>query len=165
MQQKLDTMIEDIIFESKGNCQSEIRLQHSTGEVTTLLFGDTFPMQAQEYYVKAIHALLKKKPELSPQDDLFSIFTIWFAQNSLEMPLGVGTSKDEERIRIGQRIKEMRNELHIEAKTLANLTGINAANICRIEQGKQSVGIDVLSKIAKAMGYQVDFVKLNTDKQ
>lgn len=158
-------MIEDIIFEAKGNCQSEIRLQHSTGEVTTLLFGDTFPMQAQEYYVKAIQALLKKKPDLSAQDDLFGIFSLWFVQNSLEMPLGVGTAKNEERIRIGQRIKDMRNELHLEAKTLANLTGINAANICRIEQGKQSVGIDVLSKIANAMGYKVDFVKLNTDKQ
>lgn len=26
------------------------------------------------------------------------------------------------------------------------LTGIDAANLCRIEQGKQSAGIDVLSK-------------------
>ena len=43
-------MIEDIIFESKGHNQCEIKLQHSTGEITTLLFNSTFPMQAQEYY-------------------------------------------------------------------------------------------------------------------
>ena len=94
-------------------------------------------------------------PEHSPKDDLFSIFTGWFLRNSLEMPLGVGTSKNEERIRIGNRIKEIREE-----KMLSMLTGIDAANLCRIEQGKQSVGIDVLSKIANAMGYKIDFVEL-----
>ena len=153
-------MIEDIIFESKGHNQCEIKLQHSTGEITTLLFNSTFPMQAQEYYIKAIHLLLKKYPDLSPKDDLFGIFTLWFVQNSLEMPLGVGTSKNEERIRIGKRIKEVREDKKLEAKTLSLLTGIDAANLCRIEQGKQSVGIDVLSKIANAMGYKIDFVDL-----
>ena len=153
-------MVENIEFETKGQNQSEIRLQHSTGEITTLLFNSIFPMQAQEYYIRAINALLKQMPELSPKDDLFSIFTGWFLRNSLEMPLGVGTSKNEERIRIGNRIKEIREEKHLEAKMLSMLTGIDAANLCRIEQGKQSVGIDVLSKIANAMGYKIDFVEL-----
>ena len=98
-------MIEDIIFETKGSNQCEIKLQHSTGETTTLLFNSTFPLQAQEYYLKAIQLLQQEKPDLSPKDDLFGIFTLWFVQNSLEMPLGVGTSKNEERIRIGKRIK------------------------------------------------------------
>ena len=40
---------------------------------------------------------------------------LWFVQNSLEMPLGVGTSKNDERIRIGKRIKEIREEKHLEA--------------------------------------------------
>ena len=100
------------------------------------------------------------KPDLSPKDDLFGIFTLWFVQNSLEMPLGVGTSKNDERIRIGKRIKEIREEKHLEAKTLSLLTGIDAANLCRIEQGKQSVGIDLLSKIANAMGYKIELVEL-----
>ena len=77
------------------------------------------------------------------------------------MPLGVGTSKNEERIRIGNRIKKIREKKHIDAKTLAHITGIDAANLCRIEQGKQSVGIDILSKIANSMGYKIDFVELN----
>ena len=85
---------------------------------------------------------------------------LWFVQNSLEMPLGVGTSKNDERPRIGKRIKEIREEKHLEAKTLSLLTGIDAANLCRIEQGKQSVGIDLLSKIANAMGYKIEFVEL-----
>lgn len=157
---KLYIMIENIEFEAKGQNQSEIRLQHSTGETTTLLFSSVFPMQAQEYYLKAINALVKQKPDLSPKDNLFSVFTGWFLRHSLEMPLGVGTSKNEERIRIGNRIKEIREEKKLEAKTLAMLTGIDAANLCRIEQGKQSAGIDVLSKIANAMGYKIEFVEL-----
>lgn len=153
-------MIEDIIFETKGSNQCEIKLQHSTGETTTLLFNSTFPLQAQEYYLKAIQLLQQEKPDLSPKDDLFGIFTLWFVQNSLEMPLGVGISKNDERIRIGKRIKEIREEKHLEAKTLSLLTGIDAANLCRIEQGKQSVGIDLLSKIANAMGYKIELVEL-----
>lgn len=160
LHQNYISMIENIEFVAKGQNQSEIRLQHSTGETTTLLFSSVFPMQAQEYYLKAINALVKQKPDLSPKDDLFSVFTGWFLRHSLEMPLGVGTSKNEERIRIGNRIKEIREEKKIEAKTLSMLTGIDAANLCRIEQGKQSAGIDVLSKIAKAMGYKIEFVEL-----
>ena len=156
----MNIMIENIEFDTKGQNQSEIRLQHSTGETTTLLFNSMFPMQAKEYYIKAIRALTDQKPDLSPDDDLFGIFSRWFIRHSLEMPLGVGTSKNEERIRIGKRIKQIREEKHLEAKTLSMLTGIDAANLCRIEQGKQSVGIDVLSKIANAMGYQIELVEL-----
>lgn len=60
-------MIEDIIFETKGSNQCEIKLQHSTGETTTLLFNSTFPLQAQEYYLKAIQLLQQEKPDLSPK--------------------------------------------------------------------------------------------------
>ena len=72
---KLYIMIENIEFEAKGHNQSEIRLQHSTGETTTLFFSSVFPMQAQEYYLKAINSLVKQKPNLSSKDDLFSVFT------------------------------------------------------------------------------------------
>lgn len=158
-------MIEDITFQEIGNRgQCEIQLQHSTGDVTHLLFGSTFPMQAKEYYIRSIQALLKKKPDLSPKDDLFNIFTWWFLKCHLNMPLGVGTYKDEERIRIGQRIKEIREENNVEAKSLALLSGVDAANISRIEQGKVSVGLDVLSKIANALGYKVDLVKINNNQ-
>ena len=56
-------MIEDIIFETKGSNQCEIKLQHSTGETTTLLFNSTFPLQAQDYYLKAIQLLQQEKPD------------------------------------------------------------------------------------------------------
>lgn len=71
--------------------------------------------------------------------------------------------KDEERIRIGKRIKELRLEKGYDAKTLASVAGIDAANLCRIEAGKYSVGFDILTKIAVVCGKKVDFVDLNED--
>jgi DNA-binding XRE family transcriptional regulator len=67
--------------------------------------------------------------------------------------------KDNERIRIGKRIKEIRLEKGLDAKTLATVAGIDAANLCRIEAGKYSVGLDVLTKIARVCGKQIDFVE------
>ncbi len=153
-------MIEDIIFKEIERGQSEILLQHSTGEITRLLFTDTFPLKAKEHYMDAIHELMKSNPDLSANDDWFSIINMWLPNCHLIPPLGVGTYRDIERQRIGQRIKDIREEMHIEAKLLSKLSGVDAANICRIEQGKHSVGLDVLSKIANALGYKVDLVKI-----
>ena len=50
-----------------------------------------------------------------------------------------------------------------DAKTLASVAGIDAANLCRIEAGKYSVGFDILTKIAAVCGKKVDFVDLNED--
>jgi DNA-binding XRE family transcriptional regulator len=71
--------------------------------------------------------------------------------------------KDNERIRIGKRIKEIRLEKGLDAKTLAIVAGIDAANLCRIEAGKYSVGFDVLTKIARVCGKQIDFVELKNN--
>lgn len=152
-------MIEDITIQAKGS-GSEILLQHSTGEITSLLFNDNFPIAAKEYYMKSIRRLLEITPNISPSDDLFSIFSSWFIKCHLNMPLGVGTYKNIERERLGKQIRQIREEKKIEAKKLAELSGVDASNICRIEQGKYSVGLDVLSKIANALGYRVELVKI-----
>lgn len=73
------------------------------------------------------------------------------------------TEKDDERIRIGKRIKELRLENGFDAKTLATIAGIDAANLCRIEAGKYSVGFDILSKIAKVFNKKIDFIDLSED--
>lgn len=153
-------MIENIIFEEKSRGASEIRLQHSTGETTILGFSDTTPLLMQEDYLKAIQLLLKKFPNLSPKDDLFGLFTFWFTRRRLVMPISVGTFQNEDRARIGKRIREIREEQKMDAKQLSIRTGIDAANISRIEQGKYSVGLDVLSKLANALGYKVELVKM-----
>ena len=64
----------------------------------------------------------------------------------------------QERVRIGLRIRELRKEKNIEAKVLAQIANIDAANLSRIEQGRYSVGLDVLSRIALALGAKVELV-------
>lgn len=67
--------------------------------------------------------------------------------------------KSEERERIGARIKELRKKMNLDAKTLASRIGIDASNLSRIEQGRYSVGLDILSKIASALNAKVDIVE------
>jgi DNA-binding XRE family transcriptional regulator len=69
-----------------------------------------------------------------------------------------GSDRSEERERIGAKIRQLREEKGIEAKQLAIMTNIDAANLCRIEQGKYSVGLDILTKISKVLGVKVDLV-------
>lgn len=64
----------------------------------------------------------------------------------------------QERARIGARIRELRKEKNIEAKMLAQIANIDAANLSRIEQGRYSVGLDILSKITFALGAKIELV-------
>lgn len=71
------------------------------------------------------------------------------------------SDRSVERERIGARIRQLRESKGIEAKQLAILTDIDASNLCRIEQGRYSVGLDILSKISQALGAKVDLVKVS----
>lgn len=66
--------------------------------------------------------------------------------------------KAGERLRIGRRIKELREKRGLEAKKLAELCGVDAGNISRIENGRVSVGLDVLARIAAALKTKIEFV-------
>ncbi len=66
--------------------------------------------------------------------------------------------REGERFRIGKKIRQIREEKKIEAKDLAKLANIDAANLSRIEQGKYSVGLDILSRIVFVLGCQIDIV-------
>lgn len=65
-----------------------------------------------------------------------------------------------ERERIGAKIRHLRESKGMEAKQLAMLTNIDASNLCRIEQGRYSVGLDILTKISHALGVKVDLVEI-----
>jgi transcriptional regulator with XRE-family HTH domain len=58
----------------------------------------------------------------------------------------------------GKRIATLREEKNMSQQELAELTGITQSNISRIEQGKYSVGFDILVKIAEAMGKKIDII-------
>lgn len=73
-------------------------------------------------------------------------------------------NRQAERVRIGRRIKELRENKKMEARDLAILTGIDAANLSRIEQGKYSTGIDILSRIAIVLNAHLDLIP-NEEKE
>lgn len=61
-----------------------------------------------------------------------------------------------DRVRIGQRIAELRKARGISMRKLAELSDVNYANICKIEKGKYNVSVDILSKITSALECEVD---------
>ncbi len=69
-----------------------------------------------------------------------------------------GSDRSAERERIGGKIRQLREEKGIEAKQLATMSNIDAANLSRIEQGKYSVGLDILTRISNALGVKIDLV-------
>ena len=73
-------------------------------------------------------------------------------------------NRQTERVRIGQRIKELREAKKMDARDLALLTGIDAANLSRIEQGKYSTGVDILSRICVILDAHLDLIP-NTPKK
>lgn len=128
-----------------------------------MIFNSLYPLQVKGYYKRAIYDLFKEKYDIVSFNELFGLFSWWFVKHNLIMPLMVATFSNEDRKRIGARIKEIRTEMKLEANQLSIITGIDAANISRIEQGKCSAGIDTLAKIANALGYKIDFVKPNNN--
>ena len=69
------------------------------------------------------------------------------------------SNRNEERCRIGSRLKEIRERKGMEAKSIARLAGIDPSNLSKIESGRYSVGLDILSKIASTIGASVDIVE------
>ena len=67
--------------------------------------------------------------------------------------------KQNDRQRLGRRIAELRNARGYTLAKLSELTGIAPGNIARIESGKHSVGVDIMGKLASALGVRIDFVE------
>lgn len=63
-----------------------------------------------------------------------------------------------EREMIGKRIAAIRNELGLSQQDVADRVGMAQPHIARIEAGKYSVGVDILGKIAAALGKRIDIV-------
>ena len=59
---------------------------------------------------------------------------------------------------IGQRIQELRKEAGVTQTQLAEKCGMAQPNIARIEAGTYATSIDVLSRIADALGKKIELV-------
>jgi DNA-binding Xre family transcriptional regulator len=130
-----------------------------------------FPIrkQSQDHYIERLVYNYEKyyKDNMGETTGMSMFYWVW---NQLNYYEGIGIAslkaeKDEERnllnnerVRIGARIRELRKEKNIEAKQLAQIANIDAANLSRIEQGRYSVGIDILSKVVLALGAKIELV-------
>lgn len=63
------------------------------------------------------------------------------------------------RERIGYCLRELRETAGITVRDLAANAGVTPANITNIENGRYSAGLDVLERIAVALGASVNIVK------
>lgn len=59
------------------------------------------------------------------------------------------------REKIGQQIAQLRKENGLTALQLSKMTGLDNSNIGKIEKGRYNVGIDILSRIADALGVDI----------
>lgn len=63
------------------------------------------------------------------------------------------------RIRVGNRLREIRNKQELSMKQLANMTGLTQSTISKIERGKWSVSLDTLTRICGALGCRIEIEK------
>lgn len=64
----------------------------------------------------------------------------------------------EHRKQIGQQIAKIRIEKGITQEGLSELTGLDRANISKIENGRYNIGIDILQKVCDALGARIEVV-------
>ena len=64
---------------------------------------------------------------------------------------------------IGKRIAEIRQAKGLSIRQLADASGVNFANVYKIENGKYNVSIDILGKICDALGCKIEIVKRRVD--
>jgi len=155
----------------------------STIEVTAqdgekFIWKTLFPTakQDQQYYAGRLAYYFEKYLEDNIGDNIGMSMSYWIwiqmtYYERLAIDGGKGDREEErvllhqERVRIGTRIRELRKDKNIEAKMLAQIANIDAANLSRIEQGRYSVGLDILSKITLALGAKIELVDLLESKK
>lgn len=136
-----------------------VEVQTQDGEIFRIL-SDIAKYDSDEYKAYVLH-LIEFIFDRNFSDDKEKMVNrihrdmILNAVHSLGMDSG---NRQSERQRIGQRIRELREAKKMEARDLAILTGIDAANLSRIEQGKYSTGIDILSRICVVLDAHLDLI-------
>ena len=146
--------------------RNEVEVIAPDGEVFTVLcqIGAYTNKETQAIELHWLESLFDKNFSADKEE---MINAIW--RESMQFAIGGGIigistgTRHKDRARIGERIRQIRMDRGMEARDLARLAGVDAANLCRIENGKYSVGLDILSKIAAALGEEkLIFVTFNS---
>lgn len=62
------------------------------------------------------------------------------------------------REKIGEQVKSLRESRGFSVRQLADMCDVNFANICKIENGKYNVSVDILGKITDALGSELRII-------
>ena len=151
----------DIPTKSKAQILDEhyVEVQTSDGEIFKII-SDIAKYDSEEtkaYYLHLMEFIFDKNYSEDKEMMLNRISRDFLLNAVPSMGIGVG-NRQSERVRIGQRIRELREAKRMEARDLALLAGIDAANLSRIEQGKYSTGVDILSRIAIILDAHLDLI-------
>ena len=136
-----------------------VEVQTPDGEIFKIM-SDMAKYDSDEYRVYLLHLIefIFDKNYSDDKETMFNRISRDFLMNAVpSMGMDSG-NRQAERVRIGGRIRELREKKGMEARDLALLTGIDAANLSRIEQGKYSTGVDILSRIAIVLGAHLDLI-------
>jgi len=67
------------------------------------------------------------------------------------------------KLRVGQRIKELRHKLELSQEALANKAGVDRTYVTDVENGRRNISVELLEKIIKAL--EVPFSEFFTSKE
>lgn len=143
----------------------QVEVQTPDGEIFTM-WSDLAKYTSDEYknYVLHLIEFIFDRNFSDDKEQMVRRISNDFLLNAVpSMGMDYG-NRQSERVRIGRRIKDLREKKKMEARDLAILAGIDAANLSRIEQGKYSTGIDILSRIAIVLNAHLDLVS-NEEKE
>lgn len=62
----------------------------------------------------------------------------------------------DNRALLGQQLTDIRKERGLTQQQVADASGMQRPHIARIEAGKYNVGIDILAKVAAALGCSIE---------
>lgn len=60
---------------------------------------------------------------------------------------------------VGRQLAELRKSAGLTQEQLSELSGLNRANISKIESGRYNVSIDILGRICEVLGVRIELTK------
>ena len=66
---------------------------------------------------------------------------------------------------IPERIRELRKKHGMTQAELADIAGVSLPSVTRLENGKETIRLDVLSKILNCLGYRLDITPITSEKR
>ena len=67
------------------------------------------------------------------------------------------------KLKVGQRIKELRKQLDLSQETLANKAEVDRTYVTDVENGRRNISMEILEKIIAAL--EVSFTEFFTSKE